>query len=135
MTGRELVQDRVERCLGEHRVKPAQRIVRPEFDNDCIGGVRHRPVEAAKPPGSRVTGHTGVGNFHGRALGFECSGKFGRKSIFHCQSKTGTERVAEHHNVDRPLGCFHRSNLPKHAAQCEHNRDDKTLDRGLAPPI
>ena len=135
MTVRELPQNHVKRALGEGGIETAQRIVRPELDNDRVCAIRNRPVETAEPAGCRVSGHACVGNRDSGALGFQRGRELRRKCVFQRQSKTGAERIAEHHNGDRPFGCFHRGKLSKHARQCEHNRGYKTLDRGRTPPI
>src|SRR6185437_5209143 len=47
MTVLKLVQNGVERRLGKRRVNAAQRVIGAEFDNYCLGSLRHRPVEPA----------------------------------------------------------------------------------------
>jgi hypothetical protein len=68
------------------------------------------------------------------AFGLQRGRKLRRKCVFQRETEAGAERVAEHHDVERPFGCFRRGKLPKHV-QRQHNRGEKTLDHGRIPPI
>src|SRR5438128_2324690 len=67
----EAAHDLRERLTRDLRIDPAQHVVGTEFDNDGIGPLRHRPVEAGEPIGSGIAGDPRIGDLDREALGPE----------------------------------------------------------------
>ena len=85
------VADRIERGLRDLRIKAAQGIVGPKLQDDGIGPVRDRPVQAAESPRRGIARDAGIHNCRGDALRVECPCELCRKCILRWQAKAGRQ--------------------------------------------
>lgn len=119
----------VERIARDLRAYAAERIVGAELDDDAIGILAHRPVEACQPVARCVAGYAGIDDHHIVTAGAERRLELGRKGLLGRQPVAGGQAVAE---GDDP----HRLGGGRHGKRGRDGKDDrKRLDRQRVSPI
>ncbi len=131
----EAAHDLRERLARDLRIDPAQHVVGTEFDDDGIGPLRHRPVEAGEPIGSGIPGDPRIGDLDREALGPERLFELDRKGFVGAQAEAGGERIAQDHDSHWPIGCGSGRHAHRDGERQHHRNQRKCLDPPPPSPI
>ena len=83
------------------RIDAAQRVVGTEFQDDGIGPVRNRPVEAGEPARGGVSGYPRIGDFRGNAFGGKGALQLHRECLVGGETVSGRQGVPQRHDPER----------------------------------
>ena len=115
----------VERAARDRGIDPAQHVVGAELEDDGVGPVRHRPVEPARARRWRCRRKRRHWRPRPRCpLALQRLLELGRKGGVGRQAVAGGERIAERHDLHRPVGGARPAPARTRPRRCrDHQRD------------
>lgn len=131
-------QNRLE-CRARHLgLDTAQHVVGAEFNDDCVGVIRHRPVEPGERVRGRVAGDAGIGDLCRDTLARQRRLQASDEAILLGQAEPCRDQVAERHDLEHFSAADSGRSRYRHKRSATNRRGDRPaqdLAHNSPPPI